>query len=180
MNFLEAFQLAIVSIFTNVGKGLLRLLLPDRGPVYAAGPGGDANALGTFLYMVPCDAAFETTPTIAELGLAACPDDLGVQLALQYIGWRANTLPVDGTNVVTADIEFIDDSDSDTVTNLVAAYNFLAAGPNTALVNNTVFVGWQILDPGDVVNAEFAITTPDTASEGAAFVVMGKILKVSA
>lgn len=176
MNIIEAFQLAIVSVFTSLGKGLLRLLLPER-PVFAmAGAGGDPNALGTFLYMVPMDGAFASTPTSAEVGICACPDDLGIQLALEYVGFRANTLPAD-SSAVTGDLEWIDDSNSDTPSDLVTGFSFKGA---TALVNNTVFVGWQVLDPGDVINFEITtdggITTP---SVGAAAVVMGKILTKS-
>lgn len=177
MNFIEAFQLAIVAIFTNIGKGLLRLFLPNpRDVVFAAGPGGDANALGTFLYVVPAEAAFETSPTIAELTLAACPDDLGVQLALEYVGVVFHTVPIDGTDPVTGDLEWVDDSTSDTVADLKAGFDFEGL---TARVMNTVWLGWQVLDPGDSVNMEFTITSPDTAGQGASFTVMGKILKKS-
>jgi hypothetical protein len=146
------------------------------GVVHAAH--GDPNLIGAFCYIVPADELFETTPTSVELCLAACPDDLGYQLELNYIGFRANTLPVDAADAVTADIEWIDDSAADAVANLVAAYNFLAAN-NTVLINNTVWQGSQILDPGDVVNVESGVTTPTTASEGAAFVVAGRILNKS-
>lgn len=125
--------------------------------------------------VIPCDSAFETTPTTVEVCLLACPDNANYQMELLGIGFTAVVLPVDGSNVVEADIEFVDDSDSDTVTNLVDAYNFLAAGPNTARVYNQVFRGKQILDPGDTVNAEMHTTTPDTASEGAAFIVEYRI-----
>lgn len=120
---------------------------------------------------VPCDAAFETTPTAAEIPLLAVPDNAGYQIELLAVGFFCVTLPVDGSNGVTADLEWVDDSAADAVTDLQAAYNFLAAGPNTARVNNEIWRGKQILDPGDTVNMEMHVTTPDTASEGAAFVV---------
>lgn len=179
MNLIETLQLAVVSLFTSIGRGILRFLLPSGGTVFAAGPGGDPNVLGTFLFMVPMDACFETTPTQVEVPILACPDDLGVQLALEYVGFRANTLPIDsaGTGTILGDLEHIDDSDSDAVSNLVADYNFEGG---TALVNNTVFVGWKVLDPGDAVNFEIKSDgTNNTASEGAGCVVMGKILAKS-
>lgn len=138
--------------------------------------GNDPNVIGAFSYVVPCDAALETTPTAVELVLAVCPDDLGYQMVLEYVGFRANTLPVDAGVNVEVDIEFIDDSDSDTVTTLKADYNMQTA---TALINNTVWQGSQVMDPGDVINAEFDVATPTTASEGAGFVVAGRIIKKS-
>lgn len=141
---------------------------------------GEPNLIGAFIFAVPCDSAFETTPTTVEVGLLACPDDLGVQLELNYVGFRANTIPVDsaGTGTILGDLEFIDDSDSDSVTNLKAAYDFEAA---TALVNNTVWSGAQVLDPGDAINMEIASDgTHNTAAEGAALIVMGRILAKNA
>lgn len=127
--------------------------------------------------VIPCDAALETTPTVGELLLLACPDDLGMQLEMIYIGFRANTLPVDGSNDVHVDIEFIDDSGGDGITVLQTAYDL--EDDTTVLINNTVWVGSQILDPGDVVNAEFDVTDPDTASEGAGFIVAFRVTKAS-
>ena len=127
---------------------------------------------------VPIDAALETTPTIGEVTLLACPDGANMQLELLSVGFRANTLPVDGSAAVTFDLEWVDDSNSDTVANLLAAYNMLAAG-STVLVYNKVWRGSQILDPGDAVNAEFSVATPDTASEGAALIVEYRVLRHS-
>jgi hypothetical protein len=167
--------MVLINIFKALFTGFLSLLLP-QGTVHAAGPGGDANALGTFFYLVPAEAAFETTPTVAEVPLAACPDDLGMQIALEYVGVIFHVVPVDGTDPVTGDLEWVDDSDSDTVANLKATFDFEGL---TARVTNTVWQGWQVLDPGDTVNMEMTATTPDTAGAGAGFVVLGKILKKS-
>ena len=81
---------------------------------------------------------------------------------------------------MTFDLEWIDDSASDAVANLEAAYNMLAAG-STVLVYNEVWRGSQILDPGDVVNAEFTgnVSTPATPSEGAALIVEYRVLQRS-
>ena len=129
------------------------------------------------LTVVPCDAAMETTPTISELCLLGCPDNAGFQLELLSVSFRANTLPVDGTNDVHMDLEFIDDSDSDGVTTLVTAYDL--EDDTTVLIMNEVYRGSQIMDPGDVINVEFDVTDPDTASEGAAFVVEFQVLEHS-
>lgn len=137
---------------------------------------GDPNVIGAFINTVPIDGALETTPTLVEACLLACPDDLGVQLLLEYVGFTAVVLPIDAGVAIEVDIEWVDDSNSDTVTNLKADYDMQLA---TARVNNTVWVGSQILDPGDVINAEFDVATPTTASEGAALIVMGKVLKKS-
>lgn len=127
--------------------------------------------------VIPCDAALEQTPTINELGLLGCPDGAGFQLEMLYVGFRANTLPVDGTNDVHMDLEFIDDSAS-SVTDLLAAAYDMEDDP-TVLIMNTVWQGSQILDPGDVINAEFDVTDPDTASEGAAFIVAFRVTEHS-
>lgn len=130
------------------------------------------------LAIVPIDAALETTPTVTEACLLACPKGVNLQIELLSVGFRANTLPVDGGNDVHVDIEFIDDSDGDSVTDLEENYDMLAAG-STVLVYNEVWRGSQIMDPGDVINAEFTVATPDTASEGAALIVEYRVLKRS-
>ena len=122
---------------------------------------------------VPAEAMFETSPTVAELTLLACPDNLGMQIELLAVGVVFHTVPIDGDNNVKADLEFVDDSDSDSVTNLQAAFDFEGL---TARVYNEVWRGSQILDPGDSVNIEADITTPDTAGSGAAFVVTFRVL----
>ena len=127
--------------------------------------------------VVPAEAMFETSPTIAELTLLACPDGAGYQLELVGLGVVFHTVPVDGTDAVTADIEFVDDSDSDSVTNLKAAFDFEGL---TARVYNEIWRGSQILDPGDTINVEATITTPDTAGAGAAFIVEYKVKDRSA
>jgi hypothetical protein len=101
-----------------------------------------------------------------------------MQMEVLSVGYRANTLPVDAGDPVTVDIEWIDDSASDVVANLAAAYDMLAAG-STVLVYNEVWRGNQILDAGDVVNAEFTVATPTTASEGAALIVEYRVLRHS-
>lgn len=130
------------------------------------------------ILVVPIDAALETTPTVTEATLLAIPDGVNLQVELLSVGFRANTLPVDGDDPVTVDIEWIDDSAADVVANLAAAYNMLAAG-STVLVYNTIWRGSQILEAGDAVNAEFTVTTPTTASEGAALIVEYRILRHS-
>ena len=129
------------------------------------------------LNVVPCDAALETTPTIGELCLLGCPDNAGFQLELLSVSFRANTLPVDGTNDVHCQVEFIDDSGSDAVTALVAAYDL--EDDTVVLIMNEVWRGSQVMDPGDVINVDFDVTDPDTASEGAAFIVEYKVLERS-
>lgn len=140
--------------------------------------GGFEPQTDIHLLVVPIDAALETTPTATEVCLLACPDNVNMQIELLSVGFRANTLPVDASNAVTLDVEFIDDSDSDGVTNIVTAYNMLAANA-TVLIYNQAWRGSQIMDAGDVINAEFTVTTPDTASEGAALVVEYRVLRHS-
>ena len=126
---------------------------------------------------VPCDAAGEQTPTISELCLLACPDNVSMQLELIAIGYRANTLMIDTTDC-HVDIEHIDDSASDAATDLVTDFDMEVENV-TALVYNPVYLGSQILDAGDVINAEFTVTSPTTASEGVAFIVIFRVLRRS-
>jgi hypothetical protein len=141
-------------------------------------PGGFEPQSDVHILVVPIDAALETSPTVTEACLLACPTGANMQMEILSVGFRANTLPIDGDNAVTVDIEFIDDSNSDTVANLAAAYDMLAA-TSTVLIYNEVWRGSQILDSGDVVNAEFTVTTPTTASEGAALIVEYRVLRHS-
>ena len=127
--------------------------------------------------VIPIDAALETTPTIVEACLLICPDNENCQLELVSISYRAHILPIDAAANVNVDIEFIDDSAADVIANLVAA--FTLDDNRTALIGNQVFNGSQILDPGDVINAEFDVATPTTASEGAAFLVGYRVLRHS-
>ena len=130
------------------------------------------------LAIIPTDAALETTPTAVEVGLLACPDGVNCQIELLSVGFRANTIPVDsaGTGTILVDIEFIDDTD-DSVTAIVSAYDVEAA---TALVYNEVFRGSQIMDAGDVINAQISSDgTHNTASEGAAWIVEYRVLRHS-
>jgi len=138
--------------------------------------GGFEPQTAVQVVVIPADAALETTPTIAELGLLACPDNAGMKLELLAVGVVAETIPVDAGDPATVDIEWCDDSNSDAVADLEASFNLLTI---TAKVYNEIWRGSQILDPGDAVNAEFTVTTPDTAAEGIAFVVEFRVLQRS-
>ena len=129
------------------------------------------------LHVVPIDAALETTPTAVEVCLLSVPDGANFQIELLSVNYTAVVLPVDAGVAVEFDLEWVDDSAADAVANLTADYN-LQTGP-TARVNNEVWRGSQILDPGDTVNAEFDVATPTTASEGAALIVEYRILRHS-
>lgn len=138
----------------------------------------DPNTIGRFAFVVPFDSAMETTPTTNMVPLLACPQGLGMQMELNYVGFRAQTLPIDATDPITGTVNFVDYSNSATVTALVTAYNFKVANA-VAVTMNTIFQGKQVLDPGDVVNLAMTVTTPDTASEGAGILVVGRILSMS-
>ncbi len=140
---------------------------------------GDEPQTDVAFVTILIDAAMETTPTATEAGLLICPDAQGMQIELLSVSFRANVLPIDAADAVAFDLEFIDDSAADAVTVLQAAYDMLVAN-NTVLVGNEVWTGHQIMDPGDVINVEFDVTTPTTASEGACLVAMYRVLKRSA
>lgn len=138
--------------------------------------GGSEPQTDVHILIVPIDAALETTPTIIEACLLACPVGANMQMEILSVGYRANTNVVDA-GTTTLDIEFIDDSDSDVVANLSAGFDLTGA---TVLVYNEVWRGSQILDAGDVVNAEFTTDGAlSTASEGAALIVEYRILRHS-
>lgn len=127
---------------------------------------------------IPCDMAWETTPTMKEFCLLTCPDNANMQLELLSVGFVADTLPIDSTDL-HVDVEFIDDSDgSDTATDLVENYDVEVANA-TAAIYNEMWRGSQIMDAGDVINAEVTSTSPSTASEGAAFIVEFRVLRHS-
>ncbi len=128
------------------------------------------------IIVVPVDAHLNATVTEVEATLLAVPDGANFQLELLSVNFRCNTLPADGS-AVTVDIEWVDDSNGDAVATLEATYDLTGA---TVLVNNQVWRGSQILDPGDAVNAAFttdaALSTP---AEGAALVVEYRVRKHS-
>ncbi len=118
--------------------------------------------------IIPVDGHLETSPTEVEATLLVCPEGSDTQLELLSVGFRANTLPGDSSDV-TVNIEFIDDSAGDGVTTIGAGTHNLKSGD--ALVNNELYRGNQILDPGDAINAEITTDGLDIPAQGACFVV---------
>ena len=129
--------------------------------------------------IVSIDHILQQTPNAAsnEATLLVCPLGVNFQLELLGVSYPAVILPADGTNNVNIDLEFVDDSDSDAVTALVSA--FTLDDNRTARVANEVFRGHQILDPGDTIAAQFDVTTPDTAAQGAVLQVEYRVLRRS-
>jgi len=149
-----------------VGKALLG---SPKEHVHAHGEGGGGAVLVT---PIPCEAAFETSPTWVEIPLAAMPDGIGGYMEFMGVGVTFHTVVIDGTDAVTGDVEWVDDSDSDNVTDLKTAYDFETA---TARVYNEVWRGRQQLDPGDTAHLELTVTTPDTAGAGACLYALTKL-----
>jgi len=142
---------------------------------------GDPQTTDIHVLTVPCDSALETTPLIVELCLLACPTGANMQMEILSVGFRANTLAADtnGDGTILVDIEYIDDSASDAVTNLATNVD-LETATQTVLIYNELWRGSQILDPGDVINVEFTTDgTLTTASEGAAFIVEYRVRRHS-
>ena len=137
----------------------------------------DPGVTALRMVVVNIDAGLELTPTATEFLLLGVPDLGNIQYEVRYVGYSAVTLPVDAGVAVEFDLEWVDDSAADAVANLKADYD-LQTGP-TVRVMNTVWEGSQILDPGDTLNAEMDVATPTTASEGAALVVVYKVLGAS-
>lgn len=141
-------------------------------------PGFEPQTDVRFL-LVNIDAILVTAPNAAanEVTLLICPDGANFRLELLGVTYSAVVLPIDGSNNVNLDIEYVDDSDSDTVVDLVAT--FTLDDNRTARVANEVYRGSQILEPGDTISAEFDVTDPDTAAQGAVLQVEYRVLRRS-
>lgn len=109
--------------------------------------------------------------------LLVVPDGANFQIEVLAVSYRANQLPVDASNNINVDIEWFDDSASDAETDLVTAYTL--DDNRTALIMNNCWRGSQILDPGDSLNAEFDVTTPDTSGQGCAFIIEYRVQRHS-
>lgn len=129
------------------------------------------------IIVIPVDAHMNAAVTEAEATLLCVPDGANFQMELLGVSFRCNTVPADGS-AVTVDIEWNDESGTpSSPTALKSAYDLTAA---TVLVNNQIWRGSQILDPGDAVNAAFTADAGlDTPSEGAALVVEYRVLRHS-
>ena len=126
--------------------------------------------------IIPGDGPLMAAPLgQSEQTLLAVPLGVNAQYDLVSISWRAHVLPVDGSNDVHVDIEYI--APGVAAVNLVVAYDL--EDDTTVLVVNEVFRGSQIMDVGDVINVEYDVTTPDTASSGAAWIVEYRVLRHS-
>lgn len=130
------------------------------------------------LAVVPITNAIVASPDNAsnQAVIFAVPDGANFQIELLSVTYVAHVLPVDGVNV-NFDLEFVDDSDSDTVADILAT--FTMDDNRTAVIGNLVWRGSQILDPGDAVNLEYDVATPSTAGQGAAVVVEYRVLRHS-
>jgi hypothetical protein len=129
---------------------------------------------------LPIDKFLIASPLTGTTGsldicLLGCPDQQGYVLELLSVGYVAHTLPSDN-GAVNVDIEFIDDSDGDGVTDILENFD-LTAGD--ARVVNMIWRGHRILDPGDVINAEFFTDGSITAGHGQSLIVEFRVLKRS-
>ena len=131
------------------------------------------------LVTVPITDVLVTGPDGAsnEATVFAIPDGANFRVELLSVSYIANTLPIDGSANVNFDLEYVDDSDSDAVVNLLAT--FTLDDNRTAVIVNPVWRGSQIMEAGDVINLEFDVADPDTAAQGAAVVLEYKILRHS-
>lgn len=142
-------------------------------------PGGGEPQTDVCIAVVDFDEVVAQAPNAAanEKCLLAVPDGANFQLEVLAVSYRANQLPVDASNNINVDIEWFDDSASDASTDLRATYTL--DDDRTALIMNFLWRGSQILDPGDVLNAEFDVTTPDTAGQGCAFIIEYRVQRHS-
>ena len=122
------------------------------------------------------------TGTDYDYLLFGCPDNAGFQIEVLSVSCMAVTVPISSDGDVTLDIEWIDDSDSQSVDEIedgdAVAYDMEAM---TANVVNEVWRGSQVLDPGDGINAEITDSGSGatSAAVGLIFLVEYKILERS-
>lgn len=129
---------------------------------------------------LPIDKFLIASPLTSTTGsldicLLGCPDQAGYELEFLSVSYVAHTLPADG-GAINVDIEFIDDSDSDSVTQLFENFD-LTSGTARSLTQ--IWRGSQILDPGDVINAEFTTDGAITAGHGQSLLVEFRVVKRS-
>lgn len=141
-------------------------------------PGGFEPQTNARILSIPITFCLEQGPLMNQMALLVVPDGSNSRYELLSVGFVAETLPID-TDPVTFDLEYIDDSNASDVATLRAAYDMETA---TVRVYNTVWRGSQIMEAGDVINAEFdtgLTSTPDTAADGAALIVEYRVLQRS-
>lgn len=121
-----------------------------------------------------------TANTVTDRVVLTCPDNEGAQLEFKSLSFACTTVPADADGVVTADIEFVDDSAADAKANLNASAVDLES--LTAIVNNEAWRGSQLMDPGDAINIEFTNDSAaiDTAVVGLVAILEFRVLKRSA
>ncbi len=131
------------------------------------------------LVTVPITDVLVLSPNAAsnEATVFAVPDGANFQIELLSVTYVANTLPVDGAANINFDLEWVDDSNSAAVADILAT--FTMDDNRVAVIGNLVWRGSQILDPGDHVNLEFDVDTPTTAAQGAAVIVEYRVLRHS-
>src|SRR5690554_4006347 len=135
---------------------------------------GDPTLIGAFCYPVDIEHILLATPTgTKEKTLVACPKGANYSMEVTYIGYACHTVVADNSDPAILDIEFYDASKDDR-SDLRAGFN-LKQGVAGEVVD--VWSGRKVLDPGDTINGEFTVSTPDTAGAGASIIVAGRILQ---
>src|SRR3990172_760168 len=114
--------------------------------------GGDNQTVEIKKAVANIDSALLATPVHKQFTLLACGQYGNEQLELVSLDYTARVLPIDGTNVITMDVNFVDDSAADAETALVNDFDLETGGGGVAKVARNIWQGSQILDPGDVVN----------------------------
>jgi hypothetical protein len=132
------------------------------------------------LAVVPITDVLVTSPgPLTEATVFAIPDGANFRIELLSVTYVANVLPVDGANL-NFDLEYVDDSDSDTPADLLAT--FTMDDNREALIGNLVWRGSQIMEAGDVINLQYDTDESgaiSTAGQGVAVVLEYKVLRHS-
>lgn len=142
--------------------------------------GGDNQTLEIKKVVVNLDPATKTTPANKQFAVLGCGQYGNEQLELVSLDVVARVIPIDASDAITFDVNFVDDSNSDTETALVDDFSFKSTNATlVAKVVRNIWTGSQILDPGDAINCVFTSTSPDTAGEGTALIASYRVLRHS-
>ena len=142
-----------------------------------------ADKYGLQLMVVPLDnEGLKATPVPDDIsqiifGLPSAPN---CRAEVYSISLTGVTAVADGTDAATLNLVFHDasaDTDTTLLTGATGALGDLEATAAIFVVNEfvTIWHGVQSLDPGDTIRADVTITTPETAGEGYAFLIVYRV-----
>lgn len=142
-----------------------------------------ADKYGLQLLIVPLDnEGLKAVPVPDDtsqiiFGLPSVP---GCRAEIYSISLTGVVAVADGTDPASVNLVYHDasaDTDTTLLTGATGALGDLEASAGIFVVNEfvTIWQGTQSLDPGDTIRADVTITTPETAGEGYAFLIVYRV-----